>query len=59
MSVLLLLVSTEMLHLLLSKCEVICIDVSNSGLTASRDVGSKTRTVGGGQDTDGGPDSQA
>lgn len=59
MCVLLLPVITEMLHLLLSKCDVIGIDGWNWGLTASRDTVSKARTVGTGQDLDGGPDFQA
>lgn len=59
MCALLLPVITEMLHLLLSKCDVIGLDGWNSGPAASRDAGSKARTVGRGQDIDGGPDFQA
>lgn len=52
MCVLFLPVSIEILHLLFSKCDVICIDDSNSGLVASREAGSKAHTVGWGQEVD-------
>lgn len=51
-------VITEMLHLLLSKYDVMGIDGWNWGLTVSRDAGSKNRTVGRDKDVDGGPDFQ-
>lgn len=50
MCVLFLPVSTEILHSLFSKCDVICVDDSNSGLVASREAGSEARTVGWGQE---------
>lgn len=43
--------STEILHLLLSKCDVICTDDSNLGMAAFGEAVSKAGMVGGGQET--------
>lgn len=53
MYVLSLTVSIATLHMLLSKCDVNCINDSNTGLAASREAGRETSSVGWDQEIDG------